>query len=115
MVAGDFFRGPLPACDAYVLMNIVHDWDDAAASTILRGVADAGRADAATVLLLEVVMPEGPRPHWANTVDVMMLSLTGGRERTLPEYEALLAGAGLERVGMTPTATPFSLIEARIR
>lgn len=115
VVAGDFFRDPLPACDAYVLMNIVHDWDDTAASTILRAVADAGRAESAAVLLLEVVMPEGPRSHWAKTLDVMMLALTGGRERTLPEYDALLAGAGLELVRATPTGTSFSLIEARIR
>lgn len=115
VIAGDFFSDPLPAADAYLLMNVVHDWDDAAASSLLRAVADAGRAEAATVLLLEVVMPEGPRSHWAKTLDVMMLALTGGRERTLPEYAALLAGAGLELVRVTPTETPFSLVEARIR
>lgn len=45
----------------------------------------------------------------------MMLAITGGRERTLPEYDALLAGAGIELVGVTPTATPFSIIEAKVR
>lgn len=114
VVAGDFFTDPLPRGDAYLLMNIVHDWDDAAAARVLRAVANAGRADRATVLLIEVLLPEGSAPHWAKTLDVMMLAMTGGRERTLPEYAALLAVAGLEMVRATPTATPFSVIEARI-
>lgn len=114
VVPGDFFRDPLPAGDAYVLMNVVHDWDDDASLRILQGVAAAGGSGAA-VLLAEVVLPEGPAASWAKTLDVMMLALTGGRERTLPEYDALLSAAGLELVGVTPTATAFSLVEARVR
>lgn len=115
VVPGDFFRDALPAGDAYLLMNVVHDWDDADARRILEAVAQAGRPTRATVLLLEVVMPDGPAPHWGKVLDVVMLAVTGGRERTLQEYEALLAAAGLELVGVTPTATPFSVIEARVR
>lgn len=115
VVSGDFFRDFLPSGDAYVLMNVIHDWDDTAAVSILERVAAAGRPAESTVLLLEVLMPEGPLAHWAKTLDIVMLAVTGGRERTLPEYDALLAAAGLELVGVTPTATPFSLIEARIR
>ena len=83
---------------------------------LVRGdlIAPAPRA-AATVLLLEVLMPEGPAPHWAKALDIVMLAVTGGRERSLPEYDALLTAAGLELVGVTPTATPFSLVQARIR
>lgn len=114
VVPGDFFRDALPAGDAYVLMNIVHDWDDDASLRILQGVAAAG-ASRATVLLVEVVLPDGPAASWGKTLDVMMLALTGGRERTLPEYDALLAAAGLELIGVTPTATAFSLVEARVR
>lgn len=114
VVAGDFFVDRLPAADAYVLMNIVHDWDDDAAATILRSVAEAGRSGA-TVLILEIVLPEGSGPHWAKTLDVMMLTMTGGRERTLSQYDALLRASGLELVGVTPTATAFSVIEARVR
>lgn len=115
VVAGDFFRDPLPAGDAYVLMNIVHDWDDDASERILEGVATAGRPAGATVLLLEGILPEGPAPHWAKVLDIVMLAMTGGRERTLPEYDTLLAAAGLTLTGVTPTATPFSVIEAQIR
>lgn len=115
VVAGDFFHDPLPAGDAYVLMNVVHDWDDPDAVRILEAVAAAGRPAGATVLVIEGILPEGPVPHWSKVLDVVMLAITGGRERTLPEYDALCTAAGLELVGVTPTATAFSVIEARIR
>lgn len=115
VASGDFFTDALPAGDAYVLMNVVHDWDDAASVRILQAVAAAGRPAAATVLLLEVLMPEGPAPDWAKALDIVMLAITGGRERSLPEYDALLTAAGLELVGVTPTATPFFILEARVR
>ncbi|WP_219419621.1 methyltransferase [Pseudonocardia nigra] len=114
VVAGDFFADPLPACDAYLLMNIVHDWDDAAAGAILAAVAAAGRPGA-TVLLVETLLPEGPEPHWAKTLDVMMLALTGGRERTLTAYRDLLDAADLECERAIPTATAFSIVQARVR
>jgi hypothetical protein len=114
VVRGDFFQDPMPSGEAYVLMNVIHDWDDAASVRILEGVAAAARPAGATVLLLEVLLPEGQTPHWAKTLDIVMLAVTGGRERTLPEYHALLAAAGLDLVAVTPTATPFSLIEARV-
>ncbi|MDQ3454071.1 MAG: hypothetical protein M3513_01015 [Actinomycetota bacterium] len=114
VIAGNFFVDPLPACDAYILMNVIHDWDDVAAADILRAVAAAGRSSAATVLLAEVVMPDGSGPHWAKTLDVMMLAMTGGRERTLAEYHALLSHAGLDLLRVDPTLTPFSLMQARV-
>jgi hypothetical protein len=57
IVAGDFFTDPLPACDAYLLMNVIHDWDDKAATAILTAVADAGRPAAATLLLIDAILP----------------------------------------------------------
>lgn len=114
VVTGDFFGDPLPACDAYILMNIVHDWGDDEAVAILTAVAKAGRSSGATVLLVETVMPEGPEPHWAKTLDVIMLGVTGGRERTQTAYDRLFAAAGLTPVRTVPTRTPFSIIEARV-
>jgi O-methyltransferase domain len=115
VVAGDFFTDPLPACDAYLLMNIVHDWADAEADAILTAVAEAGRPSRATVLLVETVLPESPEPHWATTLDIIMLALTGGRERTATEYKRLLDLAGIDLVRTLPTATPFSIVEGRVR
>ena len=115
VVAGDFFTDPLPACDAYLLMNVIHDWDDTDAAAILSAVANAGRSSAATVLIVETVMPEGAEPHWAKTLDVLMLAVTGGRERTEAEYARLLDTAGIDLVKTLPTATPFSIVEGRVR
>jgi hypothetical protein len=115
VVGGDFFVDPLPACDAYVLMNVIHDWDDDKAVTILAAAADAGKSRGASVLLVEAILPEGAEPHRAKVLDAMMLAVTGGRERTLRQYERLLSRAGLELVAKTPTATTFSIIEARPR
>src|ERR687896_714973 len=114
VVAGDFFTDPLPTCDAYLLMNILHDWDDENASRILAGVAKSGEPGAA-VLVIETVMPEGPEPHWAKTLDVLMLGVTGGRERTEAQYRSLLGDAGIDLARTVPTATPFSIVEGRVR
>ncbi len=115
IVAGDFFTDPLPSCDAYLLMQVIHDWDDKDAAAILTAVAEAGQPAGATVLLLEWVMPDGPEPHGAKWLDVMMLATTGGRERTRAGYEALLDSAGIDLVTIIPTASPMSIIEARVR
>lgn len=114
VVAGDFFSDPLPVCDAYVLMNVIHDWDDKEAIAILSAVADAGRSAASTVLIIETVMPDGPEAHRAKTLDLVMLAITGGRERTLPQYGGLLTAAGLDLVRVIPTATSFSILEGRV-
>jgi hypothetical protein len=114
VVSGDFFTDPLPACDAYVLMNVVHDWDDERAIAILSSVATAGGAGG-SVLVVETVLPCGAEPHYAKTLDVLMLAITGGRERTAEEYQALFDAAGLDRTAVTPTATAFSVIEATTR
>lgn len=114
IVAGDFFSDPLPACDAYVLMNIVHDFGDHEAEQVLAAVANAGRSSGATVLLVETVMPVGPERHWAKTLDVIMLGVTGGRERTQSDYDRLFTSAGLTPVRTIPTRTAFSIIEASV-
>jgi hypothetical protein len=114
VVAGDFFTDPLPSADAYVLMNVVHDWDDERATSILRAVRDAA-PPGAKVLVVETILPEGPEAHWAKTLDVMMLALTGGRERTLSAYGALLHDTGFTIDRVHPTATAFSIIQAHPR
>lgn len=114
VIPGDFLTDPLPACDAYVLMNVIHDWDDERAIAILSSVAKAGRAGG-SVLVVETVLPSGGGPHYAKTLDVLMLAITGGRERTAEEYLVLFDATGLDLTAVTPTATAFSVIEATIR
>lgn len=115
IAAGDFFTDPLPACDAYLLKHILHDWNDIDAASILKAVARAGSRTEATVLVLEWVLPDGSEPHVAKTLDVLMLATTGGRERTRTGYQVLLDNAGIELVTVHPTPNPLSIIEGRIR
>jgi C-methyltransferase len=111
-VAGDFFVDPLPEADAYLLMDIVHDWPDEECVAILRAVRRAAPAEA-TLLVVEAIVPDGPIDARTATLDVIMMTLTGGRERTPDELRVLLARAGfsLERVLDTPG--PVRIAEAR--
>ena len=72
LAGGDFFRDRLPACDAYLLMEVIHDWDDEKSTAILKAVR-AAAPEGATLLLLETIVPDEPGPHWAKTLDVVML------------------------------------------
>jgi O-methyltransferase domain/Dimerisation domain len=110
--AGDFFRDSMPAADAYLLMDILHDWSDADAARILAAIRRAA-ASKAIVLVIETVIPEAPGMHLAKALDINMLVMTGGRERTRTEHQQLLAGAGFRLERVIPTASPYSLVEAR--
>jgi hypothetical protein len=105
-VAGSFFEY-VPTGDAYVLSVILHDWDDERATAILQTICASARPDA-RVLVAESVIPQGNEPNGAKWLDLLMLVLAGGRERTEREWQELLEGAGLraERIA-------DGLIEAR--
>ncbi len=102
--AGDFFKDDLPACDAYLMMNIIHDWPDEAAITILKNVRRAAVAERSKLLIAELLVPEGNDPRNAVGGDITMLLYSAGRERKRSEYEVLLGASGwrLERVYGTP-------------
>ncbi len=112
-VAGDFFDS-VPAADIYLLSYILHDWDDASCLRILRRVASAG-GPGARLLVIESIVPPGDEPHLSKMIDLTMLGMLTGQERSQPQYTALLheAGIGIDRI--VPTRTPFSIIEATIR
>lgn len=111
MVAGDFFVDALPAADAYVLMEVIHDWSDDDAAKILAAVHRAAPADA-RLLIVEALVPETPGPHFAKVLDIIMLAVTGGRERTPSEYDALLQAAGFRLERVVPTPSQYSIVEA---
>lgn len=110
--AGDFFRDTLPQCDAYLLMEIIHDWGDEESVAILRAVRQAA-APGATVLLIESIVPDNPGPASAKMLDVLMLTLLGGRQRTQQEYAALLAEAGFRFRREIDTGAGISIVEAQ--
>jgi hypothetical protein len=101
-VGGDAFAAVPDGCDTYLFVNVLHDWDDEAAVTLLRRAAEALEgADAtggARIVVVESEAHTRPRDDVAVRADLLMLALTpGGRERTTDEVTALAARAGLRR------------------
>lgn len=109
--AGNFFRDALPAGDAYLLMSIIHDWDDQDSVVILRALRKVAAPDS-RLLLFEMLMPETPRPHLSVVLDVLMMAYAMGQERKRGEYGALLEAAGFRLEQVVPTAGPVSILAA---
>ncbi|HZU48131.1 MAG TPA: methyltransferase [Mycobacterium sp.] len=109
---GSFFESVPSGGDAYILKNIIHDWPDEKAVQILRNVRSAARPGA-TVLLIELVIPEHDRDFPGKWADLEMLLNLGARERTAAEYRALLGQAGFRMTRVVQTASPLSVVEAR--
>lgn len=114
IVAGDFFAAVPAGHDAYVLAHVLHDWDDAQCLSILRECRKAMHRDA-RLLIVESVLPDGDAPHPGKLLDLVMLTVTGGRERTEQEFVELLEAAGLRFVRLVPTAAGQSIVEAAAR
>lgn len=110
VVGGSFFEGVPRGADGYLLKHVLHDFADDDAARILAEVRRAMAPDG-RLLIAEMVLPSGARPHVARLIDLEMLLSLGGRERTLDELDALFRDAGLARVGVRATGTPLSLIE----
>ncbi|WP_238537803.1 methyltransferase, partial [Zavarzinella formosa] len=107
---GDFFLA-VPAGDLYVMKHIIHDWADDKATTILRNCRSAANPGA-KLALVEMVIPPGNDPSPGKLLDLEMLVIASGKERTEAEYAQLLAGAGWKLTRVTPTKSPTSVIEA---
>jgi O-methyltransferase/methyltransferase family protein len=93
-VAGSFFER-VPRGNTYLLSGILHDWDDEQAAAICRTIRTAASPDA-RLLIAESVIPPGNEPEGAKWLDLLMLVLAGGRERTEPEWRELLGSTGFD-------------------
>lgn len=109
--AGDFFKDSLPECDTYTLMEVIHDWGDPESIAILGAVRRSAKKGS-TLLLIEEIIPDDPGPHWAKLLDIYMLTLAGGKQRTLAEYERLFRETGFTLRREIPTPMGVSIIEA---
>src|SRR5580704_3248306 len=107
----DFFREVPSGCRAYVVKHVIHDWDDERAQIILANCRRAVPADG-VVLFVGWVLPEGSAPSAGKFADVVMLLMTGGKERTLEEYRQLLRRAGFRLNQVIPTSPDLGIIEA---
>lgn len=112
LVGGDFFAGVPEGSSAYLLSTIIHDWDDDEAATILAGCRRA-MAPGGRVLLAERVVADDDRRDFAKLMDLEMMVLPGGRERTEREYARLFERAGLRLVRVHRSSTPMHVIEAQ--
>jgi ubiquinone/menaquinone biosynthesis C-methylase UbiE len=110
VVAGSFFES-VPAADCYTIKRVIHDWDDDTSVAILRtlrkSIASGGK-----LLVLESVVPPGNAPSFAKFLDVNMLVMTGGRERTEAEYRALFGASGFQLERVVPCGS-IDILEAR--
>jgi orsellinic acid C2-O-methyltransferase len=114
-VAGDFFTSVPGGADAYLLKNIIHDWNDERSAVLLRNCRRA-MSQTGRLLLVERIMPgrlEASSCHravaWA---DLTMLLGTGGCQRTQAEFRSLLDSSGFILTRVIPTALEFSILEA---
>jgi hypothetical protein len=110
---GNFFEAVPAGADTYLLSLVLHDWDDARAGLILENIRKAAKPGA-TIVALEPVMPAGDEPHMSKMLDLTMLAMTGGRERSEDEHRQLFERAGLQFQRIVPTPTPVSFVVATV-
>jgi len=110
VIGGNFFTDSMPKADAYLLMNIIHDWPDAESIKILSAIRRSMPASA-RVLIIETVVPEAPGPHLSKELDIAMMVLPGGMERTEEQYVSLARKCALHLERMVPTLSPYSVLE----
>jgi hypothetical protein len=113
-VGGDFFAEIPISADAYLLRWIIHDWADDKAIAILENVREAAKPGA-RLLLVESVIPETPEFDMGKWMDVNMLVMAGGCERTATEFRDLYDQAGFELEQIIPTPSPLSIVVGKPR
>jgi orsellinic acid C2-O-methyltransferase len=116
IVAGDFFERVPDGADAYILKSVLHDWGDDRAVAILENCCRAMRRDS-KLLIVERLLPERIEcTDYCREIvmmDIHMLVMQSGRERTVTQYAELFAAAGLGLTAVQPTSSPFAIMEAQ--
>lgn len=111
LAAGDFFTGDLPAADCYVLMDVLHDWNDEDARRIVTNIRRAAMPGA-SLFVIETMVSDRPGQYYGKILDVSMLVLTGGRERSAAELETVLEGTGFRLIREIETPARYSIAQA---
>ena len=109
--AGDFFASIPPGHDLYLMKKVLHDWGDDQVRRILANCRAAIPARG-RVLIIDQVVPAGNVPSYSKLLDLLMLVLSGGRERTEDEHSNLLASAGFNLTRVIPLMSSLCMIEA---
>jgi hypothetical protein len=111
LVGGDYFTAVPPGGDAYVLSHVIHQLSDTEAVQVLRNIRDVMAPDG-RVILVDPVLPEGDTPHAGKFMDITMMALTRGRDRTEREIAEVLADASLRHMDTIGSAAPSSVVVA---
>lgn len=109
----DFLKDAPPVCDAYFLVNILHDWEEEICCRILKNISQAMNADS-RLLIVEYLLEPGPGFSVAKLLDIEVLVMGGGRERTVDEYKALLDSVGIAVSKVVPTNRGPALLECTV-
>jgi hypothetical protein len=110
LIDGNFFESVPYGADAYIMRHIIHDWDDEKSLVILRN-CHAVMSPGNTLLLVESVIPPGNEPFMGKFLDLTMMLIPGGQERTEQEFRKLYDRAGFELMRIVPTDTEVSVVE----
>ena len=110
LVAGNFFESVPAGADAYVMCGVVHDWDDDHSIAILRNCHRA-MPESGKLLVVESVVPTGNESCFSKFLDLNMMVMSGGRERSREQFRDLFAAAGFELTTIVPTVAPLSVLE----
>jgi hypothetical protein len=112
-VAYDFLKGSPPVSDGYLLVNILHDWEDETCCQILKNVS-LSMSTASKLCIVEYLIEPGPGFSIAKLLDIEVLVMGGGRERTMSDYEALINSVGLKVSRVVTADHGLALIECKI-
>jgi len=113
--SGDFFTELPSGADAIIMKHIIHDWDDERAAQILRTIRPhlSGKPGG-RIILLEAVLQPGNQPDLGKMIDLEMLMMPGGKERSEAEFASLFKSAGYALTCLVPTKSPLSIIETKV-
>ena len=114
VMEGDFFRAVPAGHDAYLLKNVLHDWGDEDAARIL-GSCRAAMPAGSRLLIIEAVLADDNQPSPAKWIDLHMMAVLGGLERSEVEWRALLAASGFDLERILPLRGSTSALEAAAR
>jgi hypothetical protein len=110
-IGGDFFKDPIPPCDAYLMLTVLHDWSDDESVAILKNIKASAPHNAKLLLLEGVIQPDA-RNSFLMDLDIEMLVMTTGRERTQKEWNAVISRAGMRVARVIPASPGTSIVEA---
>ncbi len=110
--AGDFFVDPIPEYDTALLMTVIHDWADAEAEAILRASRAAARPSS-RLLIIDQLVADDEHQVFTAALDLAMLTIGGGQERSIDQLRRLLDTTGFELTAVTRLPSGRSVVEAK--